>query len=313
MSIAQTSLLPLAVRQLSAEYWPWLQLLVDTHLLFKPRLSLMVLVTVAAGFLVAAPMPIPWSLLLHTLLGTAGVAFAASILNQVLERQTDARMQRTQGRPIAAGRFSARTASGLGLCLAASGLAYLLLSAGVLPAALAAVTLLVYVGVYTPLKTRTAWNTVVGAVTGALPPLIGAAAAAGTLSASDWTMAALLFLWQFPHFWAIAWIYREDYARGGLVMLPNVDVGEGGLTGRLMVKTSVWLLLVSLLPTFLGQAGLIYFWTALVLGLGFAGANLAFWLRPSVAQARLVLRSSLMYLPAVLLLWLLDGPLRWRL
>jgi protoheme IX farnesyltransferase len=167
--------------------------------------------------------------------------------------------------------------------------------------------------VYTPLKTLTAWNTLVGAVPGALPPLIGAAAAAGTLRLSDWSLATLLFLWQFPHFWSIAWIYRDDYARGGLVMLPHVDSGQGGLTGRLMFKTSVWLVLISLLPTFLGEAGLIYFWTALVIGLGFASANLAFWLRPSVANARLVLRSSLMYLPAVLLLWMLDGPLRWRL
>lgn len=313
MSIAQTSLLPLVDRQVQAKDWSWPQTLVDIQLLIKPRLSLMVLVTVAAGFLVAAPMPIPWPLLLHTVLGTAGVAFAASILNQVLERHSDARMERTQGRPIAAGRVSAWTATWLGLALAACGLAYLLLSAGLLPAVLAGVTLFVYVGVYTPLKTRTAWNTAVGAIPGALPPLIGAAAAAGTLSVTDWTMAALLFLWQFPHFWAIAWIYRDDYARGGLVMLPNVDAGDGGLTGRLMLKTSVWLVLVSLLPTLLGAAGLIYFWTALIIGLGFAGANLAFWLQPSVVQARFVLRSSLMYLPAVLLLWLLDGPLRWRL
>jgi protoheme IX farnesyltransferase len=272
-----------------------------------------VLLTVAAGFIVSASSPIPWLLLMHTLIGTAGVACAASILNQVVERRTDALMVRTRERPIAAGRLGAGAATRLGLALGVTGLLYLAVTTNLLTVAVAGATLAIYVLIYTPLKTRTAWNTVVGAVPGALPPLIGAAAAAQTLTEGALALFAIIFLWQFPHFWAIAWIYRDDYARGGLVMLPHADGAGGGLTGRLMFKTTLWLTLASLLPTMVGAAGWIYLVTALLAGVGFTAATLVFWLRPTLEQARFVLRLSLVYLPTVLLLMLLDGPLRWRL
>ena len=314
MNLVETPLLPLP-REVEAATADWhLPLwLADVQLLIKPRISVMVLLTVAAGFIVSASSPIPWLLLFHTLVGTTGVACAASILNQVLERRTDALMQRTRERPIAAGRLGAGTATRLGLVLGGLGLRYLAATTNLLTVAVAGATLAIYVLVYTPLKTQTAWNTEVGAVPGALPPLIGAAAAAHTLTEGALALFAIIFLWQFPHFWAIAWMYREDYARGGLVMLPHADQAGGGLTGRLMFKTSLWLILASLVPTMEGAAGWIYLATALLAGVGFAASTVVFWLRPTVDHARLVLRLSLVYLPTVLLLMLLDGPLRWRL
>ncbi|HMP03877.1 MAG TPA: heme o synthase [Gemmatales bacterium] len=297
---------------LAAEPWALPRWWADAQLLLKPRISLMVLLTVAVGFLIEASSPIPWLPLVHALLGTAAVATAANILNQVLERDSDARMERTRQRPVAAGRMSAASATWLGMLTGAAGLAYLAVTANPLTVAVAAVTLASYVLIYTPLKRHTAWNTVVGAVPGALPPLIGCAAATGTLTLGGGALFLILFLWQFPHFWAIAWMYRADYARGGLVMLPNVDRSEGRLTGRLMFKTALWLLLVSLLPTMFGTAGPIYLVGTVLAGLAFVAATASFWMRPAQETARRTLHMSLIYLPVVLLLLLADGPLRWR-
>lgn len=280
--------------------------LADWNRLCKPKIGLMVLLTVAVGFSIAAGSSPDWLLLLHTLLGTFLVASAASLLNQVLERDTDARMDRTKDRPLPAGRLSVDTVRTTGVLGACAGLAYLALAVNPVAAAVTGAVFLCYVFVYTPMKRRTAWNTFVGAIPGALPPVIGFAACTGTIPPAAWTLFGILFLWQFPHFWAIAWLYRADYAKAGLVMLPNVDPEEGGMTGRLMFKTGLLLLIVSLLPTLTGLAGIRYFFGALVLGLTFLAFILRFWWHPSRPLARQTLWASLVYLPLVYLLLVAD-------
>jgi protoheme IX farnesyltransferase len=278
----------------------------DWNRLAKPRISLMVLLTVAIGFLLAAGTAPQWIPLVHTLIGCFLAATAASILNQVLERDTDAKMERTKSRPLVTGRVSVPTALSVGILLACVGLSYLALAVNLVTAAVTAAIFFSYVFVYTPLKRRTAWNTFIGAIPGALPPVIGFAACTGTIPPAAWTLFAVLFVWQFPHFWAIAWLYREDYAKAGLVMLPNIDTEEGGLTGRMMFKTGLLLLAASLLPVLAGLAGRTYCLAAVALGLGFLAFIVRFWRQPSRRHARLTLWASLVYLPLVLLLVLAD-------
>jgi protoheme IX farnesyltransferase len=243
----------------------------------------------------------------HTLFGTALVAAGASALNQLLERHTDAWMRRTRNRPLPAGRLQPWEVLSFGLLLGTGGIAYLALAlARPWAAGIAALAFVSYVGVYTPLKRLTSLNTLVGAVPGALPPVIGWAAARGSLDMGAAALFLIVFLWQVPHFLAIAWIYRDDYARAGLQMLP-VDDPRGGRTSSTMVTYCLTLIPVSLIPAVLGSAGLWYLAGALVLGLGFLACTLAFLRTTAPRQARWVLRASLVYLPALLVLLLLDG------
>jgi protoheme IX farnesyltransferase len=273
--------------------------------LTKPRIVVMVLVTVGVGFLLGARGSAHPATLSLTLLGTALVAGGASALNQWLERARDARMRRTSNRALPMGRVTAVEACFFGWGLGTLGTLLLLVGANWLAAAVAAGTLLLYVLVYTPLKSRTTLNTVIGAIPGALPPVIGWAAATGTLGIEAFALFLIVFLWQFPHFLAIAWIYREDYARGGMKMLPGFDP-QGHLTGRQATAYALALVPAGLLPTTIGLAGPLYFVGALVLGLIYLLAAARFWISVSDSTARRLLRTSFVYLPAVLLLLLLN-------
>ncbi len=277
--------------------------------LTKPRIAVMVLVTVATGFLLGANGSPSIGRLLLTLLGTGLVAGGASVWNQILERDRDARMRRTANRPLPTGRVSLAEAVAFGLALGLVGVAILALGVNGLSAAVAATTFLFYVGIYTPLKPITTLNTAIGAIPGALPPVIGWAAATGRLGIEPGALFLIVFLWQFPHFLAIAWIYREDYARGGLKMLPNVDP-RGIMTGRQAVYHALILIPVGLIPatTTIGLAGWWYFAGALALGAFYLYYAVLFWMDVNDRSARKLLRASFLYLPAILLLLLLNPP-----
>jgi heme o synthase len=278
--------------------------------LTKPRIGVMVLFTVAAGALLARPGPVDIILLVNALIGVGLVASAASALNQLLERHSDAQMRRTENRPLPAGRLLPVEVLGFGLLLAVIGLAYLALTMRhPLPVAVTAFTLVSYVLIYTPLKRHTTLNTLIGAVPGALPPVIGWTAVTGTLDREAVALFLILFLWQVPHFLAIAWRYREDYGRAGLQMLPVVDP-DGAMTARQMVSYCLALLPVSLMPALLLQAGWFYAIGAVLLGLFFTHAALGFWRKRDRATARRVLHASLVYLPALLALLLIEHWLR---
>ena len=228
--------------------------LADRLELTKPRITLMVMLTALVGFVMGSPGPLRLLLLALALGGTGLVAAGAAVLNQLLERDTDALMLRTRERPLAAGRVTRLEAGSFGLLLSALGLAVLLRGCGALPALVALVTWSSYLFVYTPLKRRTPLATLVGAVPGALPPVIGWTASAGSLDPGACILFSILFLWQVPHFLAIAWLYRDDYARAGFPMLPVVD-REGVFTARQAVVHSLALLLVSLAPVGAGMTG----------------------------------------------------------
>jgi protoheme IX farnesyltransferase len=271
----------------------------DFVALTKPRITFLVVLTTLAGFLAAARGAADVVLLANTLLGTALVAGAASALNQWAERDRDAVMRRTQRRPLPAGRLSPRDSAVFGLTLAAGGTVYLALAAGVLAGALAAATAASYLLVYTPLKKVTSLATVVGAVPGAIPPMIGWAAVRGRLDAGAWVLFLILFFWQMPHFLALAALYRRDYARAGFRVLSVVDPG-GASTGRQSVLYALALLVVSLVPPFLGMAGPLYFFGAVALGVGFLFYGVRLALRPdSHPHAAGLFRFSLLYLPAL--------------
>jgi protoheme IX farnesyltransferase len=234
--------------------------------------------------------------MLFAVLGTALVAGGANALNMVIERDFDARMARTANRPLPSGRLEPREATLFGGVLAAGGVLVLLLGTTPLAALLATITFASYVFVYTPLKRRTTLNTHVGAIPGALPALIGWAAARGDLDGPAWVLFVFVYLWQIPHFLAIAWLYRDDYARGGYRMLPSADP-EGIATGRQALLGAVALVPVSLLPSLAGLTGPLYFAGALLLGAWFVRRTLAFALARTPSGARQLLRASLVYLP----------------
>jgi heme o synthase len=273
--------------------------------LTKPRLTVLAVVTVATGFVLGARGASHPSTLLLTVAGAWLVAGGASAWNQYLERSSDLRMKRTAGRPLPSGRLSPAEAALFGAALGVAGTATLALGVNGLSAAVAAATFLLYVFVYTPLKPRTTLNTAVGAIPGALPPVIGWAAATGRLGVEAWALFLIVFLWQFPHFLAIAWLYRDDYARGGHRMLPAVDPA-GTLTGRQASVYALALVPAALLPTTIGLAGPAYFAGALVLGLFYLAQAVRFWSDISEASARRLLRASFVYLPAILALLLLN-------
>ncbi len=282
------------------------RIITDYLELSKARLCAMVLITTAVGYVLAGPTaPLGWPLV-WTLLGTALTAFGANALNQLLEKKRDAQMERTRLRPIPTGRISERAAFVFGIGAALTGALILALLVGRLPAALACGTFLVYVLVYTPLKPVTSLNTVVGAITGAVPPLIGWAAATGQLDLGAALLGALLFVWQVPHFFALAWLYRADYARGGFRRLPVLDP-TGHLTFRVLLMFAFLLLPLGLVIFLAGVAGRWFALGSLALGLWWVafGANL---LRSgSDRDARRVFLASLIYLPAMLGLMVADS------
>jgi protoheme IX farnesyltransferase len=286
----------------------WHSTLSDYVELTKPKISVLVLVTVAVSMFVAAwGPPSPW-LLLHTLVGTALVAASASALNQRLERQSDALMDRTLARPLPAGRLTDRDALLFGMATIVLGLIYLATAVSWLTAVLGAATWILYVAVYTPLKRITPLNTVIGAIAGALPTLMGWSAAGGSFSLSAGgitaaTLFVIVYLWQFPHFMAIAWIYRRQYAAAGLQMLTVVD-SSGWRAGQQAVVAALALLPVSLVPA-MQHAGPIYFTSAVILGLVYLGCSASFCIRRDDASARWLLRASLVYLPALLFMIML--------
>lgn len=269
--------------------------------LTKPRITLMVGVTTLVGFLLASRGGAdPW-VLLATLLGTALLGSGASALNQVLEVDADSRMRRTENRPLPAGRLDAETALAFGAALSITGMLLLALAVNLLTAALGALTLTGYVFVYTPLKRKSTLATLVGAIPGALPPMMGYAGARGEIDAVAWMLFGILFLWQVPHFLAIAWMYRVDYQNGGLRMLTEGDE-TGGRTSRQMILYAAALAPVSLLPAVLGVSGNLYFAGAVLLNAGFVASAIAFGLSHSAHAARRVLLVSVVYLPMTLIL-----------
>jgi protoheme IX farnesyltransferase len=266
--------------------------------LAKPRITAMVVFTALVGFVSAAADPVPGAVLAAALLGTGLVATGAAVLNQVLERDTDALMDRTRHRPLPTGRVSVSEAVVFGVTVTLAGLGVLLARGGALCATVALVTWASYLFVYTPLKRRTPLATLVGAVPGALPPVIGWTARSGSLDQGAFILFAILFLWQVPHFLAIAWMYRDDYAKGGFPMLPVLD-REGTFTARQAVVHSLALLLVSLLPTAAGFAGAPYLAGAFLLGVALTLFALRLLSLRTLAAARALFLASVLYLPAL--------------
>ena len=273
--------------------------------LMKPRLTLLVLLTTLVGFYVGFRGPMNYLLMLHTLLGTALVAGGAAALNQLLEREHDAKMKRTMGRPLPSGRLQPTTVLIYGAACSATGLIWLALAVNLLTSFLGAVTLVLYLFVYTPLKRVTWLNTAIGAVPGALPPLMGWTAARGAVTAEGWVLFAILCFWQLPHFLAIAWIYRDEYAKAGFVMLPIVDA-EGFRTGRQAVSHALGLLPISLFPFLLHLSGMVYLAGALVLGVGYLWCAVRFSQRLTLPSARQLFYASILYLPLLLIVMVLD-------
>jgi len=271
----------------------------DFVALTKPRLNLLVLVTTLAALYLAAPNGVATSVLVHTLVGTALVAGGAAALNQVWERQTDALMARTRLRPVPAGRLRAGEALWFAVALAAAGLVELAVGVNLLCAAMAALTLASYVFVYTPLKRRTPLATLVGAVPGALPAVIGWTAAGEGITLPGLVLFGIVFFWQMPHFLAIAWLYRDDYAAAGIPLLPVVEP-DGRRTGRQALLYAAALWPVSLMPTLVGLAGGFYIVVAALLGCGLVALALRFARERSTTAARRLFLFSLVYLP---LLW----------
>jgi protoheme IX farnesyltransferase len=279
-------------------------LLSDYWRMTKPEVSFLIAVTTAVGFYLgssAAPSRFSLTLLLHTLVGTVLVAGGAAALNQWMEYPFDARMRRTVRRPIAAGRIDPKYGLTFGAFLSLAGLAYLLFAAGVLPSVIALMTVAGYLGVYTPLKRITPLCTFVGAIPGAMPALIGWAATRGHLDPEAWVLFLIVFLWQFPHFMAIAWMYRDDYDRAGYLVLPDSRTRVLFVAVQTLLPLA-GLLYVSLLPVRAGEPSTFYSICALVLTLGFLYFGARFALRRSGSAARRLLTASIIYLPALLLL-----------
>jgi len=281
------------------------RVLTDLLTLTKPRVVVMVLVTTVVGYYVGLTGSPDWTRLLHLLVGTALAAAGTMALNQYWERDIDALMERTRTRPLPDGRLAPLEALLFGTALSLVGLVYLAAWVNGLAMLVTAVTIVLYLFAYTPLKVRTALCTIVGAVPGALPPVTGWVAARDGLDLGGWVLFGILFLGQLPHTLAIARLYRDDYARAGVRLLPVVDA-DGSSTERQIVTGCLGLLAVSLLPTLIGLAGSVYFIGALVLGSAFGSVGLRQALAPSGIRARQVLLASLLYLPALLTLLAFD-------
>ncbi len=273
--------------------------------LTKPRITWLILMSAAIGYFFGHRGP--WSLLavIHTIIGTGLIASGTAALNQWYERDADRYMRRTQHRPLPSGRLQPRQALWFGVALALVGGLELGFGVNWLSAALGISTLGMYLFLYTPLKQKTWWSTTVGAFPGAMPPLIGYAAAANRLTAEAWVLYAILFLWQFPHFYAIAWMYRDDYSRAGIKMLPVVEP-DGESTSRQILLYSVLLIPISLLPKWIGMTGSLYTVGAVALGLLFLYAGIRVSLDRTKVRARKVLLASVVYLPVLYCLMVID-------
>jgi protoheme IX farnesyltransferase len=283
----------------------------DYLALTKPRVTWLILVATAAGYFFGAKSgPLGWVTVfrfLHTLVGTALLASATAALNQWYERESDGRMQRTSQRPLPAGRIDPSRALWFGIALAVVGSAELAWGANLFAAVLGGATLVSYLFVYTPLKQRSWLSTTAAALAGAMPPLIGYAAASGTVTAEAWALAAILFLWQFPHSLAIAWMYREDYSRAGIRMLPVIEP-DGRSTARHIVAFASTLIPISLFPVMLGMTGRIYLVGALILGGYFLYCGIRVAMERTNVRARQVLFASAVYLPLIMALLVFDRP-----
>jgi protoheme IX farnesyltransferase len=273
----------------------------DFFELTKPRITFMVLISTAVGFYMGLQGPFQAMQLLHTILGTALVASGASALNQYFERDLDARMNRTRNRPIPDGRLLPADALTFSIVISVLGVGYLAVFTNLLTALLGALTLGAYILIYTPLKTRTTWCTLIGAFPGAIPPLMGWAAARGSVDAIGLSLFAILFLWQMPHFFAIAWMFTEDYARAGFVVH-----GSSVATGRQIILYGCALIPVSLLPSVFGATGRFYLLGALLLGFIYLGYGFAVALFRSHTHAQRLLKISVLYLPALFVLMMID-------
>jgi protoheme IX farnesyltransferase len=273
--------------------------------LTKPRITWLILMSTAIGFFFGVDGGWSWMVLLHTIIGTGLIASGTAALNQWMERDADARMKRTQRRPLPSGAITPAKAFWFAVALSVAGFAELWLGANLLTAGLGFFTLTSYLFVYTPLKRRTPHSTTIGAIPGAMPPVIGFAAARGELTLEAAALFAILFLWQFPHFYAIAWLYREDYGRAGICMLPVVDP-TGERTARQILLTALLLIPVSLAPAWLGMTGIWYFGGALLLGIAYFWYGLQINRERTRIRARQVLLSSIAYLPLLYVLMLAD-------
>lgn len=275
--------------------------------LTKPRITWLILMSTAIGYFYGLAGPWRFLTLFHTLLGTGLLASGTAALNQWMEREADAKMNRTRHRPLPTGTLSPARAMAFGLLLSVAGFADLAWAVNPLAAGLGLFTLLSYLFLYTPLKQRSPHSTTVGAIPGAMPPLIGYAAAAGSLGPPAWVLYAILFIWQFPHFYAIAWMYRDDYARAGIRMKPVVEP-DGLSTARHILYTSLLLIPISLLPVLFDMTGRLYLFGAVAAGLCLLYSGVRVRLDRSLVRARGVLLASVVYLPVLFGLMLLDRP-----
>jgi len=273
--------------------------------LTKPRITLLILICTAVGYFFGSPNAFHFAGLIHVLLGTALMASGTAALNQWYEADSDAKMRRTSKRPLAAGRMKRIHGLVFGVLLSTAGFADLWFGTNALAAALGLFTLATYIFLYTPLKRRSAVCTTVGALPGAMPPLIGYAAASGVLDAGALALFLILFVWQFPHFYAIAWMYREDYARGGIRMLPVIEP-DGESTARRIVACSLLLIPISLVPRLLGMTGSIYAAAAILAGLVLLYYGVRLGRERTLVGARHVLLASVLYLPVLLGVMVLD-------
>ncbi|HEX4169377.1 MAG TPA: heme o synthase [Bryobacteraceae bacterium] len=273
--------------------------------LTKPRITWLIVMSTAIGYYFGHSGP--WHLwpLIHTLFGTALIASGTAALNQWYERDADRHMRRTQSRPLPAGRLRPNQALRFGTALALAGGLEIGFAVNWLTAGLGWLTCFAYLLIYTPMKQKSWWSTTIGAFPGAMPPIIGFAGAAGKLTLDAWVLGAILFLWQFPHFYAIAWMYREDYSRAGIQMLPVVEP-DGESTARQILLYSVLLIPISLLPKWMGMTGNLYLIGALALGFWFLYSGIQVSLDRTKAKARKVLLTSVVYLPVLYALMVLD-------
>lgn len=277
----------------------------DHLTLTKPRITFMVVVTAIIGFALAPSGHWSWLALFGVIFGTALSCMGASVLNQVIEREPDGMMNRTRDRPLPAGRLTTAEAAWSGIGLSVIGVVVLWVICNELSATLSAATILSYTLLYTPMKRVSPTALLVGAVPGAMPPMIGYAAATGELGPAAWLLFSIMFVWQVPHFLAIAWLYRKDYAKAGFPMLPVLDP-SGERTFRQILIGCLTLLPLGLLPTMLGVSGMVYFFTAMACGLMFLACGIDLVFKPSRQRARRLFFASLIYLPVVLTVMLID-------
>jgi len=273
--------------------------------LTKIKLSLLVVMSTAVAFVMASELGIDWMAFLWTVIGTTLSAAAAATWNQLFEHKRDAKMSRTKDRPIPSGRISILHAFVVGVLLTYGGLSVLAFGANPAAAGVSLLTILTYVFVYTPLKPRTSFNTFIGAIVGAFPPLLGWVAAVGSLSGGAWIFGGILFLWQIPHFMALAWKYKDEYEHGGFIMLPSLDP-SGNLTGRVSILTALCLVPLCLLFTLEGVASTVFAVVGSMLSLWYTYVAFRFWRNPSNGTAVKMFLTSIMYLPLLFVLMLLT-------